>query len=129
MIDFEKRRVTVEGREIHMTPTEYELLKYLASNAEKVLTHQTILRAIWGPDHEHEVHNLRVFFSQIRHKIEPDPNRPRYLQTESGIGYRLRSNGSSWQRKRAAPLSFCSGKGFTSIAGNPKDSPIVRAVG
>lgn len=92
VIDFEQRQVMMEGREIRVTPTEYELLKYLASNAGKVLTHRTILRAVWGPDHEHEVRYLRVFFSQLRRKIEPDPDRPHYLQTESGIGYRLRSD-------------------------------------
>jgi two-component system KDP operon response regulator KdpE len=97
LIDFEQRQVTVEGREVHVTPTEYELLKYLASNAGKVLTHRAILSAGWGQDHEHEVYSLRVFFSQLRRKVEPDPTRPRYLQTERGIGYRLRSDGSPAQ--------------------------------
>jgi two-component system KDP operon response regulator KdpE len=89
-IDFERRQVTVEGQEIHLTPIEYELLKYLAMNAGKVLTHRAILTAVWGPAYEHEVHYLRVFFNQLRRKIEPDPGRPRYLLTELGIGYRLR---------------------------------------
>jgi two-component system KDP operon response regulator KdpE len=91
LIDFERRQVSVDGREIHLTPIEYELLKYLSVNAGKVLTHRAILRAVWGPAYEQEVHYLRVFFNQLRRKIEPDPGRPRYLLTELGIGYRLRS--------------------------------------
>lgn len=91
VIDLERRQVTVDGREIHLTPTEYDLLKYLALNADRVLTHRAILRAVWGPTYEQEVHYLRVFFNQLRRKLEPDPSRPRYLQTELGIGYRLRS--------------------------------------
>jgi two-component system KDP operon response regulator KdpE len=91
VIDFARRQVSVDGREIHLTPTEYDLLKYLALNAGMVLTHRAILRAVWGPAYEQEVTYLRVFFNQLRRKIEPDPSRPRYLQTELGIGYRLRS--------------------------------------
>jgi two-component system KDP operon response regulator KdpE len=89
VIDFERRKVCVEGREIHLTPTEYDLLKYLAINAGRVLTHRAILRAVWGSAYENEVHYLRVFFNQLRRKLEPDPGRPRYLLTELGIGYRL----------------------------------------
>jgi two-component system KDP operon response regulator KdpE len=91
LIDFERRQVSVDGREIHLTPIEYDLLKYLAYNAGRVLTHRSILRAVWGPAYENEVHYLRVFFNQLRRKIEPVPGRPRYLLTELGIGYRLRS--------------------------------------
>jgi len=92
VIDFERRQVSVEGREIHLTPTEYDLLKYLSINAGRVLTHRAILRAVWGSAYENEVHYLRVFFNQLRRKIEPNPGRPRYLLTELGIGYRLRSD-------------------------------------
>ena len=92
VIDFERRRVTIDGREIHVTPIEYDLLKYLAINAGRVLTHRAILQAVWGPAYEQEVRYLRVFFNQLRRKIEPDPSRPRYLLTELGIGYRLRSD-------------------------------------
>jgi two-component system KDP operon response regulator KdpE len=92
VIDFERRQVSVDGREIHLTPTEYDLLKYLAINAGRVLTHRAILRAVWGSAYEQEVHYLRVFFNQLRRKIEPDPGRPRYLLTELGIGYRLRAD-------------------------------------
>ncbi|HLW01074.1 MAG TPA: response regulator transcription factor [Ktedonobacterales bacterium] len=91
VIDFERRQVSVDGREIHVTPIEYDLLKYLAYNAGRVLTHRAILRAVWGPAYENEIHYLRVFFNQLRRKIEPVPGRPRYLLTELGIGYRLRS--------------------------------------
>ncbi len=93
VIDFERRRVTVDGNEIHLTPTEYEVLKYLAINAGKVVTHRTLLRAVWGPPYEEEAHYLRVFVGQLRRKIEPNPSRPRYLLTEPGIGYRLQTTG------------------------------------
>lgn len=91
-MDFERRQVSVDGREIHLTPIEYDLMKYLAINAGRVLTHRAILRAVWGPAYEQEIHYLRVFFNQLRRKIEPDPSRPRYLLTELGIGYRLRAD-------------------------------------
>jgi two-component system KDP operon response regulator KdpE len=89
-IDFQARRVTVDGREVHLTPTEYEVLKYLATNSGRVITHRTLLRAVWGPAYEAEDHYLYVFIGRLRRKLEPDPNRPRYLVTEPGIGYRLR---------------------------------------
>lgn len=92
VIDFERRQVSVDSREIHLTPTEYDLLKYLTINSGRVLTHRAILRAVWGSAYENEVHYLRVFFNQLRRKIEPDPGRPRYLLTELGIGYRLRAD-------------------------------------
>jgi two-component system, OmpR family, KDP operon response regulator KdpE len=90
VLDFERRQVSVDGKEIHLTPIEYDLMKYLAINAGRVLTHRAILRAVWGPAYEQEIHYLRVFFNLLRRKIEPDPSRPRYLLTELGIGYRLR---------------------------------------
>jgi len=88
-IDFERRQVTIDGADVHLTPTEYEVLKYLAINAGKVITHRTLLRAVWGPHYEEETQYLRNFIGQLRHKIEPDPARPRYLVTDPGIGYRL----------------------------------------
>lgn len=91
VLDFERRVVSVEGREVHLTPTEYEVLKYLAMNVDRVVTHRVLLRAVWGPAYETEAHYLRVFINQLRRKLEPDPSRPRYLLTEPGIGYRLRS--------------------------------------
>ena len=91
-IDFERRQVIVDGTEVHLTPTEYEVLKYLAINAGKVITHRTLLRAVWGPHYEDETQYLRNFIGQLRHKIEPDPARPRYLVTDPGVGYRLLSS-------------------------------------
>ncbi len=91
VLDFARRQVTVEGREVHLTPTEYEVLKYLAMHAGQVVTHRTLLRAVWGPAYEDEAHYLRVFIGQLRRKIEPEPGRPRFLLTEPGIGYRLRA--------------------------------------
>jgi two-component system KDP operon response regulator KdpE len=88
-IDFERRQVTVDGTEVHLTPTEYEVLKFLATNAGKVITHRMLLRAVWGPHYEDETQYLRVFIGHLRRKIEPDPARPRYLVTDPGIGYRL----------------------------------------
>ncbi len=90
IVDFQRRRVSVDGREVHLTPTEYEVLKYLAMNAGKVITHRTLLQAVWGPQYESEDHYLHVFIGQLRRKIEPNPSRPCYLLTEPGIGYRLR---------------------------------------
>jgi two-component system KDP operon response regulator KdpE len=92
VIDFERRQVTVDGQNIHVTRTEYELLHYLSCNVGKVLTHQAILRKVWGPDAEQNVHYLRTFFSHLRRKIEADPWNPRYLLTETGIGYQLNAN-------------------------------------
>jgi two-component system KDP operon response regulator KdpE len=89
-IDFERRRVTVDGEEKHLTPTEYEVLRYLAMHAGKVVTHGMLLHAVWGPEYESEAHYLRVFVNHLRRKIEPDPSRQRYLITEQRIGYRLR---------------------------------------
>jgi two-component system, OmpR family, KDP operon response regulator KdpE len=89
LIDFERRLVTVDGHEVHLTPTEYDALKYLAMNAGKVITRRTLLQAIWGPQYLSEDQYLYVLIGNLRRKIEPDPSRPRYLLTEAGIGYRL----------------------------------------
>jgi DNA-binding response OmpR family regulator len=88
-IDLERRLVTVSGREVALTPTEYELLRLLARNAGKLLTHPMILREIWGPAYREESNYLHVYVSQLRRKIEPDPARPRYILTQPGVGYRL----------------------------------------
>jgi two-component system KDP operon response regulator KdpE len=88
-IDLERRLVTVSGREVALTPTEYELLRLLARNAGKLLTHPMILREIWGPAYGEESNYLHVYVSQLRRKIEPDPARPRYVLTQPGVGYRL----------------------------------------
>ena len=89
-LDQVRREVSVDGREVHLTPIEYRLLVLLARNAGKVLLHRQILVEVWGPPYANETHYLRVFMAQLRRKIEADPNRPRLLVTEPGVGYRLR---------------------------------------
>jgi two-component system KDP operon response regulator KdpE len=89
-IDLARRVVTHDGEEILLTPTEYDLLKLLVRHAGKVVTHQQILRQVWGIGYADELHLLRVNMSNLRRKIEPDPARPTYIRTEPGIGYRLR---------------------------------------
>jgi len=91
MVDMARRMVMVAGREIQLTPTEYDLLRVLVTHAGKVLTHRQLLRQVWGVGYEQEMHMLRVNISNLRHKIEPDPTRPRYILTEPGVGYRLRT--------------------------------------
>jgi two-component system KDP operon response regulator KdpE len=89
-IDLEKRLVTVAGREVHLTPTEYELLRYLAIHAGKMITHTILLREVWGSYAVGEPQNTRYVVAQIRRKLGDDPARPRYIATEPGVGYRLR---------------------------------------
>jgi len=89
VIDLAHRRVNVEGKELKLSPTEYDLVKNLAICAGKVLTHKYLLRTVWGPSYEKDVHYLRVYMGQLRRKIEADPSRPRHIITEPGIGYRL----------------------------------------
>ena len=88
-IDLEKHAVWVAGRPIQLTPHEFSLLRLLAVNEGKLLTHKAILREVWGPLYGEESHYLHVYVSQLRRKIEPDPTRPRYVLTEPGAGYRL----------------------------------------
>jgi two-component system, OmpR family, KDP operon response regulator KdpE len=88
-IDLESRSVIKDGDLVRLTSTEYNLLALLARNDGKVLTHQFLLRAIWGPGYIDQSQYLRVFIAQIRKKIETDPNRPEFLLTESGVGYRF----------------------------------------
>jgi two-component system KDP operon response regulator KdpE len=90
-VDLEHRRVSAEGEEVQLTPTEYDLLRLLVHHAGKVLTHNQILRQIWGPAYIEQPHVLRVNISNLRRKIEPEPTRPRYILTELGVGYRLRT--------------------------------------
>ena len=91
-VDLSRRRVLVEGREVQLTPTEYDVLKLLVADAGRVLTHRHILSRIWGPAYLEEPHILRVTVSNLRHKLEPEPDRPRYILTEPGVGYRLKAN-------------------------------------
>jgi two-component system KDP operon response regulator KdpE len=88
-IDFSCRRVTVGGSGVKLTPTEYELLKALAIKAGCILTHQQLMRTVWGPLHEEDVRYLRIYIGQLRHKIEADPSRPEHIITEPGVGYRF----------------------------------------
>jgi two-component system KDP operon response regulator KdpE len=89
-IDLPRRQVTIDDRQVHLTPIEYRLLTLLAQNAGKVLTHRQILKEVWGPGYGGQTHYLRVYMAQLRRKIEVDPARPRLLATEPGVGYRLR---------------------------------------
>jgi two-component system KDP operon response regulator KdpE len=88
-IDMAKRRVTVEDREVRLTPTEYKLLQTLARHAGKVLTHQQLLKEVWGPGRANETQYLHVYMGHLRNKLEADPARPKLLITEPGVGYRL----------------------------------------
>jgi two-component system KDP operon response regulator KdpE len=88
-VNLELRRVMVQGRDVQLTPTEYDLLKLLISQAGKVLTHRHIMNKIWGPSHLEQPHVLRVNISNLRRKIEVDPAQPRHITTELGVGYRL----------------------------------------
>ncbi|HEX2619645.1 MAG TPA: response regulator [Phototrophicaceae bacterium] len=88
-VDLTRRLVTLKGEIVKLTPTEYALLRLLIQHAGKVLTHQQILRAVWGPEYINETHYLRVYFAQLRQKIEEDPSLPKLIMTEPGVGYRL----------------------------------------
>jgi two-component system KDP operon response regulator KdpE len=88
-VDLGARSVSVAGKPVSLTPTEFELLSLFARNEGKLLTHPMILREVWGPAYGTESHYLHVYVSQLRRKIEADPARPRYLLTEAGVGYRL----------------------------------------
>jgi two-component system KDP operon response regulator KdpE len=94
-VDLERRRVLVGVEEVHLTPTEYELLRAFISHPDKILTDRMLLQAVWGPDYGDEIHYLHVYVARLRRKIEPDPPRPRYLCTEPGVGYRLRTDASA----------------------------------
>ena len=88
-IDFERRAVKVHGQPVHLTPKEFELLRLLAANSGKPLSHRRLLQAVWGPDYGEQTEYLRVFINQLRKKIEPDPSRPRYILTDPWVGYRF----------------------------------------
>ena len=89
VIDLDKRLVTVDGRRVQLTPNEFDLLRVLAQNEGKLLTHRALLSEVWGPSYQSEAHYLHVYVSNLRRKLEPDPASPRYLLTEPGAGYRL----------------------------------------
>jgi two-component system, OmpR family, KDP operon response regulator KdpE len=88
-IDFERRRVVVDSDQVHLTPTEFELLRYLVLNEGKPVSHHTLLQSFWGPEHSDEIQRLRVTINQLRRKLEKDPDRLRYIHTEHQFGYRF----------------------------------------
>ena len=90
-IDFESRQMTVRGRDVHLTPKEFEVLKLLVANVGKPLSHRRLLQAVWGPEYGEETENLRVVINQLRKKIESDPARPKYIVTEPWVGYRFQA--------------------------------------
>ena len=91
-VDLARRKVFMAGNEVRLTPIEYRLLSLLIRHAGLVVTHRYLLKEVWGPDHVHDSHYLRIYMGQLRHKLEADPARPRYLLTEVGVGYRLSGN-------------------------------------
>lgn len=88
-VDMIHRKVTVSGTEVHLTQTEYRLLTVLVKHAGKVLTHHLLLKEVWGPNYVERAHYLRIYMGNLRHKLEKEPARPRFLLTEVGVGYRL----------------------------------------
>ena len=89
VLDNAKRTVTVAGREVHLTPKEFELLGYLIEHHDRVITHRTLLSKIWGSEYAEQTETLRVFIGTLRKKIEPTPSKPRYILTEPWVGYRF----------------------------------------
>jgi two-component system KDP operon response regulator KdpE len=88
-VDLAGRRVSRAGEEIHLTPKEFELLRVLARNRGRLLTHRMLLSEVWGHAYEEDTHTLRVHIANLRRKIEPDPQAPRYIRTDPGVGYRF----------------------------------------
>jgi len=88
-VDLAQRRVWVGQAEAHLTPIEFKLLALMVKHAGKVVTHNQLLKEVWGRGGQEQVNNIRYYVHQLRHKLEPDPARPVFLRTESGVGYRL----------------------------------------
>ncbi len=91
-IDFVERRITVRGEEIKLTPKEYDLLQYLVTHSDRIITHRQLLSAVWGEEFNEDKPLLRVHVANLRQKIEPSPARPKYILNEPGVGYRFRSS-------------------------------------
>jgi two-component system KDP operon response regulator KdpE len=89
-VDLHNRVVSIDEQEIHLTPIQYRLLVVLVKQAGRVLTHQQILKEVWGPSYQENAHYLRIYMSQLRQKLEEEPTQPKFLLTESGVGYRLK---------------------------------------
>ena len=92
-VDLIRRQVSLSDNEVHLTPIEYKLLATLVKHAGRVITHRQLLKEVWGPGSSEQTQYLRVYMGQLRHKLERDPARPRYLVTEAGVGYRLKIDG------------------------------------
>lgn len=90
VLDLARRTVERDGMPQHLTPIEYRLLTHLAAQPDRVVTHQQLLKAVWGPGHAQDTHYVRVHMANLRKKVEDDPSMPRHLLTEAGIGYRFR---------------------------------------
>jgi two-component system, OmpR family, KDP operon response regulator KdpE len=93
MVDLDSRRVHVGGNEVRLTPKEFDLFLYMARHPNRVITHRTLLEAVWGEASQEQPEYLRVFMGQLRKKLEPDPSNPKYLVTEPWVGYRFNPNG------------------------------------
>ena len=91
-VNFERRKVRIEDEPVKLTPTEYDLLKYMIQYSGKVLTHRTLLTAIWGEAYANQAQYLRVFIGQLRKKLERNTARPQYILTDPGVGYRFETN-------------------------------------
>jgi two-component system KDP operon response regulator KdpE len=91
-VDLARRQVYIADQQVHLTPIEYKLLTTLVRYAGRVVTHRQLLQEVWGPGYTEASHYLRVYMGQLRHKLEADPARPRYLVTEPGVGYRLKTD-------------------------------------
>ena len=89
-MDLQRRVVSLAGEEIHLTPTEFDLLRVLLTNVDRVVTQRQLLAEVWGPGYEEDVQTLRIFIAQLRRKLRESTAQPRYIQTEPGVGYRLR---------------------------------------
>lgn len=92
LVDCDRRKVTLAGKEIDLTPTEFDLIRILIENAGKVVTQRQLIHRVWGAAYEDDSRLLRVNISNLRRKIEPNPNQPCYIMTELGIGYRLKDD-------------------------------------
>ena len=88
-VDLSAKRVTRDGADVRLTPTEWQLLEVLARNADRLVTQRQLLQEVWGPGYQNEANYLRVYMANLRRKLEPSPSRPRYLLTEPGMGYRF----------------------------------------
>jgi DNA-binding response OmpR family regulator len=115
VVDFLQHQVMVDGRQIALTPIEYRLLSYLAQNAGRIVTHNLLLENIWGRGYSGETNLLKAHINRLRHKIEPDPARPRYIITKTGLGYLFSSQPARCQPKTETFSQEASGKDSKSV--------------